>query len=134
MRGAASGSGAGNACGGDARVVDQRQVPDLERRTPYYGASRFTDDAQRDEYQCPQGQPLPRRKTTYTEAEVLYRADATACNVCPVKAECTESSRGRIVHRSLFAEYLDRSWKSRFLEAAPTEVPPRPPRSVSLNP
>jgi hypothetical protein len=50
---------------------------------------------------------LPRRKTKYTEAEVLYRADPMACNACPVKAECTASNHGRMVHRSFSEDYLD---------------------------
>jgi hypothetical protein len=37
-----------------------------------------------------------------------YRADAVICNVCPVKAQCTESPRGRHVHRSFFANYVER--------------------------
>jgi hypothetical protein len=40
--------------------------------------------------------------------EVQYRADAAICNACPVKEACTESKRGRHVHRSFFADYLDR--------------------------
>jgi hypothetical protein len=83
-------------------------LPDFDHRTPYYGASRFTYDAQCDAYRCPQGQPLPRRKTKYTEAAVLYQADAAICNACPVKAECTGSDRGRMIHRSLYADYLER--------------------------
>jgi hypothetical protein len=62
----------------------------------------------RDAYRCPQGQRLPRRKTKYTEHEVLYRADAATCNACLVKAECTASDQGRIVHRSFYADYLER--------------------------
>ena len=58
-------------------------------------------------YRCPQGQPLPRRKTKYTEDEVVYRADAATCNACPVKAACTASDHGRIVHRSFYADYLE---------------------------
>jgi hypothetical protein len=38
----------------------------------------------------------------------MYRADAATCNACPLKSKCTESSRGRIVHRSLYADYLVR--------------------------
>jgi hypothetical protein len=83
-------------------------LPDFDRRTPYYGTSRFTYDAQRDAYQCPQGQLLRRRTTKYTEAAVLYRGDAAICNTCPVKAECTGSDRGRMIHRSLYADYLER--------------------------
>jgi hypothetical protein len=51
---------------------------------------------------------LVRRKTKYTEHEVLYRADAAVCNDCLVKAECTTSDKGRIVHRSFYEAYLDR--------------------------
>jgi hypothetical protein len=39
---------------------------------------------------------------------VLYRADAAICNACPVKAECTGSDRGRMIHRSLYADSLER--------------------------
>jgi hypothetical protein len=83
-------------------------LPDFDHRTPYYGTSRFTYDAQRDVYRCPQGQLLRRRKTKYTEEEVLYRADPVVCNGCPVKAECTASDRGRMIHRSFYADYLER--------------------------
>ena len=40
--------------------------------------------------------------------EIQYRADAAICNVCPVKVQCTESPRGRHVHRSFFADYVAR--------------------------
>ena len=49
-----------------------------------------------------------RRKTKYTEEEVVYRADAATCNACSLKAECTASDHGRIVHRSFFADYVDK--------------------------
>src|SRR5215203_514975 len=58
-------------------------------------------------YYCPQGQPLTPRKIKYTEEEVVYRADAATCNACLVKAECTASDRGRIVHRTFYADYLN---------------------------
>jgi hypothetical protein len=51
---------------------------------------------------------LRRRKVKYTQGVVVYRADAATCNACPLKAACTESGQGRQVHRSLYAEYLDR--------------------------
>ena len=37
-----------------------------------------------------------------------YRAVAGTCNLCPVKAACTTNKRGRHIHRSFFADYLDR--------------------------
>jgi hypothetical protein len=91
----------------DAGIHAFFPLPDFDARTPFFGQGQFTFDAIRDEYRCPQGQPLPRRKTKYTEDTVVYRADAAACNMCQLKAACTESDRGRIVHRSLYEDYLD---------------------------
>ena len=39
---------------------------------------------------------------------VRYHAEAVACNACPVKADCTSSSYGRVVTRSFHAAYLER--------------------------
>jgi hypothetical protein len=39
---------------------------------------------------------------------VEYRAAAATCNACARKAACTPSDRGRQVHRSFHAAYLDR--------------------------
>ena len=66
------------------------------------------DFASQDLYRCPQGQVL--RPTFRLERiqEVQYRADAAVCKLCPVKTECTESPGGRRVHRSFFADYVER--------------------------
>jgi hypothetical protein len=71
--------------------------PDLGERPSSFGASRFTDDAERDEYRCPQDEPLRKVRTKYTEAVTVYQAAATACNPCPLKAQCTPSTHGRPV-------------------------------------
>jgi hypothetical protein len=92
----------------DAGIQAFFLLPDCDRRTPCYGTSRVTYDAQRDAYRSPPGQLLRRRTTKDTEAAVLYRADAAICNACPVKAEGTGSDRGRMIHRSLSADSLER--------------------------
>jgi hypothetical protein len=92
----------------DAGIRAFFPLPDFDRRTPFFGKSEFVYDAERDVYRCPQGQFLPLRKTKFTEHEVLYRADAATCNICPVKAACTASDHGHMVHRSFYASYLDR--------------------------
>ena len=92
----------------DAGIQAYVPLTDFDHRTPFYGKGEFAFDAEQDEYRCPQGHPLRRMKTKYTEQEVVYRAEAATCNACPVKAACTASDRGRSVHRSFFAEYLER--------------------------
>jgi hypothetical protein len=92
----------------DQQIHAYVPLPDFDQRTPFYGASRFTYDPERDEYRCPEGQVLQRKTAKYTEGVVVYQAEAAICNACPLKTACTESSQGRQVRRSLYAEYLDR--------------------------
>ena len=91
----------------DAGIRAYFPLPDFEERTAFYGPSRFTYDATHDVYRCPQKQLLHWERDKPTEGVAVYRADAATCNDCPFKAECTDSANGRIVHRSLFAEYVE---------------------------
>ena len=92
----------------DAGIRAYVPLPDFDERTPYFGASHFRYDAERDEYHCPQGHPLRRVKAKYTEEVVVYQAKAAVCNACPLKGKCTASTQGRQVYRSFHADYLDR--------------------------
>jgi hypothetical protein len=74
----------------------------------YYGLAQFTYEANQDQYRCPQEHVLRPAYRMEGTQESQYRADAAICNVCPVKAQCTESPRGRHVHRSFFADYVER--------------------------
>ena len=78
-----------------------------EARTKQFGRSAFRYEAATDQYRCPQDQPLPRRGIKPSEGVVIYRADPAVCNACPCKAKCTTSDHGRMIHRSLFADYLE---------------------------
>ena len=78
------------------------------RKSPYYPLAAFAYDAARDEYRCPQGQPLRRDRVVWEKELVGYVADPAVCNACPVKAACTPGTTGRHVHRSLHEAYLDR--------------------------
>jgi hypothetical protein len=92
----------------DAGVRAYVPLADRDGRTAYDGPSRFAYDAARDQYRCPQGQPLRRWKANRAGEAVTDRAAAAACNACPVKAACAASPRGRMVQRSVHAAYLER--------------------------
>jgi transposase len=81
---------------------------DFEERTPYYPSNRFTYDAERDTYACPQGEQLTRFTAKHTERNIMYRAAAATCNACPVKLACTASHHGRTLRRSVDAAYTER--------------------------
>jgi hypothetical protein len=92
----------------DAGIRVYIPLPDMNHRRPFYGQDEFSYDAAHDAYHCPAGHALRRERIKHTEGVIIYRADAATCNACPLKAKCTESNRGRIVHRSLYADYLDK--------------------------
>jgi transposase len=92
----------------DASIRAYVPLPDMNHRRPFYGQDEFAYDADRDAYHCPAGHVLTRERVKHTEGVIVYRATAMTCNACPLKPKCTESSRGRIVHRSLYADYLER--------------------------
>ncbi len=92
----------------DAHIRAYVPLPDWEHKTSYYGPAQFTYDPVHDEYRCPQGQLLLPTHREEQAQLVEYRAAAGTCNACPLKLHCTPSKRGRHVHRSFFAEYLER--------------------------
>jgi transposase len=92
----------------DAGIHAYVPLPDMNHRRPFYSQDDFAYDAANDVYHCPAGHLLARERIKHTEGVIVYRAASEVCNACPRKAECTESSRGRIIHRSLYAQYLDK--------------------------
>ena len=92
----------------DAGIRAFVPLTNFDARTPYYGAARFTYDADRDEDRCPQGEPLTRQRVKVAEEVVIERAAPATCTACALKAACTPSNNGRQVRRSVHAHYLDR--------------------------
>ena len=78
----------------DAGICAYVPLPDWEHMTPYFGPSKFTYDAVQDVYVCPQGQLLRPFRREQKAEKVEYRADAAACNACPLKEQCTSSQTG----------------------------------------
>jgi transposase len=92
----------------DAGICAYVPLRDFAHRTPFFGRDRFIYDARHDVYHCPGGQELRFRKHKHTERTRVYQAPAAACNACPLKAQCTDSSNGRQVKRSFDEAYLER--------------------------
>jgi transposase len=92
----------------DAGIRAYLPLPDFDERTPYFGPSKFTYEAEADVYHCPDGKTLRRNHVRYNEAKIQYRGKAGECNACPLKAQCTASDEGRTIQRSLYEAYLDR--------------------------
>jgi transposase len=71
-----------------------------------YGKEEFRYDSARDEYVCPMGQKL-QRKRSQSESRgggkqmvvMQYRAEASACSACAQRQRCTKDARGRTVKR-----------------------------------
>jgi transposase len=76
-------------------------MADFEKKSPYYGASRFFYDAERDLYGCPQGASLRLYTHSYTERLTRYRARAETCNACPPEARVHAGRQRACAHAQL---------------------------------
>ncbi len=84
-------------------------VPDWEQNSAYFGASKFIYDAEQDHYVCPSGQILRRTHTFQATQRVQYRAQASICRACPLRAQCTPGeASARSVVRSFGQDYIER--------------------------
>jgi transposase len=92
----------------DAGIGAYVPLPDWEHQRPYFGPAQFRYDAEHDHYLCPTGQLLHLSKMDYSGQRAAYIAEAAICNACPLKAQCTPSEHGRLVHRSFHASYLEK--------------------------
>jgi hypothetical protein len=93
----------------------------FEKKSPYYGASRFVYEPEKNLYRCPQGEPLRLYTHSYTERLSRYRADPGSCNACPLKPECTPGDSGRVLMRSFDEEILERvrAYRDNLLDELP---------------
>jgi Transposase DDE domain len=80
----------------------------MDHRTEFFSVQSFTYDAERDVYVSPAGKELHFFPAHPTECSRRYRAHAKDCNHCPLKAQCTTSTRGRSLCRSVDEACLDR--------------------------
>jgi transposase len=92
----------------DAGIRAYVPLPDWEHQRPYFGPAQFRYDGEHDCYICPTDQRLHLSKMDYSGQRAAYSAEAATCNACALKAQCTPSNQGRLVHRSFHASYLER--------------------------
>jgi hypothetical protein len=79
------------------------------RDTGFFGPGHFRYDSKNDHYLCPAGQRLPFQSEDHHNRRKRYRAKASICNACQLKAKCTTSSEGgRMLYRPLEEDFYDR--------------------------
>ena len=83
-------------------------LSDAGRRPGIFDEQDFVYDAATDTYRCPGAQTLRFLSHCQTQQRRIYAAPAMACRTCALKPQCTTSSRGRRVGRSLHESYRDR--------------------------
>jgi hypothetical protein len=71
------------------------------RRSQRIPVAGFRYHPQFDAWECPTGMRLPRAESDPSRRRVVYRAPAHVCNCCHIKVNCTDSSQGREIERSL---------------------------------
>jgi transposase len=83
-------------------------LSEVGQRAGMFGERDFAYDAAADVYRCPGGETLRFLSQCDTTSRRIYAAPSGACRACALQAQCTTSTRGRRVSRSLDAAYLDR--------------------------
>jgi hypothetical protein len=74
-----------------------------------FPATKFTYDAARDLYVCPQGEELTFRGKGKGSNKKEYRLYRTAaCGACALRGQCTKAKRGRQLRRWVHEEILER--------------------------
>lgn len=71
------------------------------RRAQQYAHAGFSYRAELDRYECPQGELLTLDTFDDRNKLAIYKAPASSCNECVLKAFCTPHDEGRRVYRSL---------------------------------
>src|SRR4051812_8873223 len=79
---------------------------ELMARAHFHRAQRhahhgFAYDAELDRYECPQGELLTLQTSDDRDKLALYKAPASSCNACVLKAFRSPHAQGRRVYRSL---------------------------------
>jgi transposase len=92
----------------DAGIRAYMPLTDREPPPPRIGKQAFTYDPVTDQYVCPQGAVLRHHHDQHTQQRHVYQAEASTCQHCPLKANCTTSEDGRIIQRSFDEAYLER--------------------------
>jgi transposase len=82
---------------------------------PAFNYEFFIYNKEEDTYTCPLGQMLRTNGSWYNGRTssgniIQFKQYKTkACRKCPAHSQCTRSKKGRIIHRSEYAEYYERN-------------------------
>jgi transposase len=94
-------------------IPSTSQAPDHD-----YNYECFKYDPSSDTYTCPQGEVLKTNGRWYTthgrrNKLISFKQYKTrACKTCPASIKCTRSKTGRLIERSIYAEYYERNKKN----------------------
>ncbi|MGD0342978.1 MAG: IS1182 family transposase [Bacteroidales bacterium] len=95
-------------------VPSTSQAPDHD-----YNYENFKYDPFSDTYTCPQGEVLRTNGNWYTthgrrNILISFKQYKTkACKSCPARMKCTRAKAGRVIERSIYAEYYERNRKNK---------------------
>ena len=83
-------------------------LSDVGHRPGLFRDTDFVYDPVADSYHCRGNETLRFISQCERTHRRAYEAPSAACAICPLRAQCTTSRRGRRIGRSLDEEMLDR--------------------------
>lgn len=88
-------------------IVGYMPVVDHEQSSPLFRHRDFAYHPEMDAYRCPQGELLTFRGNSYTTRSRKYEASAAVCLACPLRAQCTDGAKGRVISRPFDEDYRE---------------------------
>ena len=84
--------------------------PQMSHKKPSpFSKDKFSYDANRDRYRCPQGYEMVRKRYIANKQYIEYGQDVRgACQKCHWQKQCTPGRYSRILHRLLYQKDVDR--------------------------
>ena len=96
-------------CGRHNIITYSSPKESTKQNNDLFKLDRFTYNKQDDNYTCPNNETLSGTGNVYhkNNIRVKHYKNFGACSLCPLKANCTTSKKGRLIERSIYTEALE---------------------------
>jgi Transposase DDE domain len=92
-------------------------VVEYDKSSPFFQHKDFVYDPATNTYRCPQGETLRFRGNNYQTRARKYSAPAAVCAACPLREQCTDSTKGRALNRPFDEDYRELARQQQTTEA-----------------
>jgi len=90
-----------------SHMADLRRTYTNDQSHAVFGEDQFRYDAEKDQYQCPAGESLSRKRED--RGYDVYAIGKKICNACALREQCTRSKNGRTLKRHRHHDLVEKA-------------------------